>query len=118
MTLHAEFQHLRKPFLHMINFCAQVQEAQMQMVLAVAQGPACEGQGNQAVVRRAINYACLSKGFQVAKPEDATPQHGPYLYKLHSVPVSLVSEHARRIMDNYGYTGQQMSMVLQSDEYR
>ncbi|KAL0036742.1 hypothetical protein WJX79_008168 [Trebouxia sp. C0005] len=95
-----------------------VQEAQMQMVLAVAQGPACEGQGNQAVVRRAINYACLSKGFQAAKPEDATPHHGPYLYKLHSVPVSIVSEHARRIMDNYGYTGQQMSMVLQSDEYR
>ncbi|DBA86264.1 TPA: hypothetical protein ACH3X1_005764 [Trebouxia sp. C0004] len=95
-----------------------VEEAQMQMVLAVAQGPACEGQGNQAVVRRAINYACLSKGFQAAKPEDAIPSHGPYLYKLHSVPISLVSEHARRIMDNYGYTGQQMSMVLQSDEYR
>lgn len=104
--------------MHYTHHCMQVQEAQMQLVLAVAQGPPCEGQGNQAVVRRAINYACLSKGFQAAKPEDATPQHGPYLYKLHSVPVSLVNEHARRIMDNYGYTGVQMSIVVQSDEYR
>ncbi len=77
----------------------------MQLVMAVAKGPACDGQGNLAVVRRAINYACLSKGFEAAQPEDATAHHGPYLYKLQSVPVTLVSEHARTAMDNYGYKG-------------
>lgn len=86
--------------------------------MAVAQGPACSGQGKVAVVRRAINYACLSKGFETAHPDDATPQHGPFLYKLNSVPVALVSEHARMVMDNYGYSGQPMAIVLQSDDYR
>ncbi|KAL3157622.1 hypothetical protein ABBQ32_012070 [Trebouxia sp. C0010 RCD-2024] len=82
-----------------------VNDARMKLVMAVAQGPACEGQGGASVVRRAINYACLAKGFMGASPEDATPQHGPYLYKLQSVPVSLVGEHTRGIMDSFGYGG-------------
>lgn len=90
----------------------------MKLVMAVAQGPACEGQGGASVVRRAINYACLAKGFSAASPEDATVQHGPYLYKLQSVPVSLVAEHVRGIMDSFGYKGVDMNEVLGYEDYR
>ena len=86
--------------------------------MAVAQGRACGGQEGLAVVRRAIAYACLSKGFDAATPEDATPQHGPFLYKLRSVPVALVGDHARKAMDSYGHAGQALSIVLQSEAYR
>lgn len=96
----------------------QVNDARMKLVMAVAQGPACEGQGGASVVRRAINYACLAKGFMGASPEDATPQHGPYLYKLQSVPVSLVGEHTRGIMDSFGYGGVQLNAMLATEDYR
>ena len=98
--------------------CLQADDARMKLVMAVAQGPACEGQGGAAVVRRAINYACLAKGFSAASPEDTTPQHGPYLYKLQSVPVSLVGEHARGVMDSYGYAGVHLNAMLASEDYR
>lgn len=96
----------------------QEDDARMKLVMAVAQGPACEGQGGASVVRRAINYACLAKGFSAASPEDTTPQHGPYLYKLQSVPVSLVGEHTRGIMDNFGYGGVHLNAMLASEDYR
>ena len=96
----------------------QVNDARMKLVMAVAQGPACEGQGGSAVVRRAINYACLAKGFSAAAPEDNTSQRGPYLYKLTSVPITLVAEHVRGIMDSFGYTGVHMNTLLAAEEYR
>ena len=98
--------------------CLQVHDARMKLVMAVAQGPACEGQGGAAVVRRAINYACLAKGFSAALPEDTTPHHGSPLYKLQSVPVSLVGEHARGIMDSFGYGGVHLNAMLATEDYR
>ena len=96
----------------------QVKEAQIELVKAVAHGPACQGQDGVAAVRRAVNYACLSKGFSAAQPEDATEDHGPFFYKLHSVPVTVVSSHARRIMDSHGYQGQSLNDVLQLADFR
>lgn len=98
--------------------CVQVDDARTKLVMAVAQGPACEGQGGASVVRRAINYACLANGFSAAAPEDATPQRGSFSYKLQSVPVSLVAEHVRGVMDKFGYGGVHMNTMLASDDYR
>ena len=96
----------------------QVNIAQSELVRAVALGPACQGQDSLVAVRRAINWACLSKGFVAAQAEDADEGQGPYLYKLTSVPVDAIRQHAKKVMDSHGYKDRTLPGLLQSENFR
>ena len=99
-------------------FAIQVNIAQTELVRAVALGPACQGQDSLVAVRRAINWACLSKGFVAAQPEDADAGQGPYLYKLTSVPVEVIKNHAKKVMDSHGFKDRTLPGLLQSENFR